>query len=169
MPLRPTGRDVLKVAAAGTAGIASGALPEVVLRAMAAGPTAGRLSDIKHVVFLIQENRSFDHYFGAYHGTHGLNEYIGGIGTPAGRTWNQSYSNADFVSSGATVMTPNPMRPFHLAMDSGGACSHDIDHQWITQHKSWDRGAMDKFLSSHMAFDHYTYIDPVLGTKVPNG
>ena len=33
------------------------------------GPSVcGKLSDIEHVVILIQENRSFDHYFGSFGG-----------------------------------------------------------------------------------------------------
>ena len=28
----------------------------------------GTLDDIEHVIFLVQENRSFDHYFGTYRG-----------------------------------------------------------------------------------------------------
>jgi phospholipase C len=31
-------------------------------------PACAKLSDIDHVVILIQENRSFDHYFGSYRG-----------------------------------------------------------------------------------------------------
>src|SRR5580704_7220201 len=32
----------------------------------------GRLSKLKHLIFIIQENRSFDHYFGTYPGADGL-------------------------------------------------------------------------------------------------
>ena len=51
--------------AAVTAAFAAEYLPPNVRRALAAGPAQGAsLSDIKHVVILMQENRSFDHYFG---------------------------------------------------------------------------------------------------------
>ena len=33
-----------------------------------------KLSDIEHVVILIQENRSFDHYFGSYRGVRGFSD-----------------------------------------------------------------------------------------------
>src|SRR6202171_2560257 len=33
-----------------------------------------KLTDIDHVVILIQENRSFDHYFGSYRGVHGFSD-----------------------------------------------------------------------------------------------
>src|SRR4029077_21232592 len=44
---------------------------------MGGGPgpsTCAKLSDIEHVVILIQENRSFDHYFGSYRGVRGFSE-----------------------------------------------------------------------------------------------
>src|SRR5215471_12896082 len=34
----------------------------------------GKLTDIEHVVILIQENRSFDHYFGSYRGVRGFSD-----------------------------------------------------------------------------------------------
>src|SRR6478736_31111 len=36
------------------------------------GASCSKLSDIGHVVILIQENRSFDHYFGSYRGVRGF-------------------------------------------------------------------------------------------------
>ena len=60
------------------------------------------------------------------------------------------------------------MRPFHLDMATTQAhCTHDIDHQWMTQHRCWNGGAMDKFLSTHLAFDQYTF--DLAAEKVPNG
>src|SRR5207302_5914589 len=37
-------------------------------------PSCAKLSDIDHVVILIQENRSFDHYFGSYRGVRGFSD-----------------------------------------------------------------------------------------------
>jgi phospholipase C len=48
--------------ATATAAFAAEFLPPNVRRALAAGPSqGGSLRDIKHVVILMQENRSFDH------------------------------------------------------------------------------------------------------------
>jgi phospholipase C len=33
-----------------------------------------KLTDIKHVVIIVQENRSFDHYFGSYRGVRGFSD-----------------------------------------------------------------------------------------------
>ena len=39
------------------------------------GPSScSKLSDIEHVVVFIQENRSFDHYFGGYRGVRGFSD-----------------------------------------------------------------------------------------------
>jgi phospholipase C len=44
-------------------------------RALALAPsTLPTLSDIRHVVFLMQENRSFDHYFGTLSGVRGFSD-----------------------------------------------------------------------------------------------
>jgi len=61
-----TRRRLLKGAAAfGVAAAAQALMPFNVQRMLAQGaPARGSLADIKHVVLLMQENRSFDHYFG---------------------------------------------------------------------------------------------------------
>ena len=72
---RPTRRDVLKAGAGAAAGgaLASSGLSPALVRALAATQaTCGSLSDVKNVVIFIQENRSFDHYFGRYKGSQGI-------------------------------------------------------------------------------------------------
>src|SRR6476619_3172024 len=39
--------------------------------APAAGPATG-IASLKHLIFIVQENRSFDHYFGTYPGADGI-------------------------------------------------------------------------------------------------
>ncbi len=58
------------------AALASAFLPPNLRRALAADvpQPLGSLSDIKHVVLLMQENRSFDHYFGTMAGVRGFND-----------------------------------------------------------------------------------------------
>jgi phospholipase C len=58
----------------GAAGL-SNFLPESIQRAMAINPAPGSTYlDAEHVVFLMQENRSFDHCFGALRGVRGFND-----------------------------------------------------------------------------------------------
>ena len=62
-------------AAAGGIAAASLALPPNVRKALASPlPSPRRLSDIKHVVLLMQENRSFDHYYGTLSGVRGFSD-----------------------------------------------------------------------------------------------
>ncbi|WP_026919724.1 alkaline phosphatase family protein [Gordonia shandongensis] len=51
---------------------ASTLLPASLLSAVARGRPAGSLRDVEHVVVLMQENRSFDHYFGTLRGVRGF-------------------------------------------------------------------------------------------------
>src|SRR5439155_899003 len=68
-----TRRELLKAGAA----VAATTVPPAVLpgwfRELLSGPqTCARLTDIQKVVIFIQENRSFDHYFGSYRGVRGF-------------------------------------------------------------------------------------------------
>ena len=65
-----TRRRLLKGAAqAASVAAASALMPSNLQRVLAAGPRrSGSLKDVKHVVMLMQENRSFDHYFGSMRG-----------------------------------------------------------------------------------------------------
>ncbi len=66
-------RNFLKLGAGGLAGASAWA--GMIDRAMAIAPGgAGSLHDIDHIVIHCQENRSFDHYFGALNGVRGLGD-----------------------------------------------------------------------------------------------
>jgi phospholipase C len=75
------GRGLSRRRRLGSAGAAAGlaaaatALPPNIQKALASPPPRpGGLNQIKHVVMLMQENRSFDHYFGALRGVRGFND-----------------------------------------------------------------------------------------------
>jgi len=99
--------------------------------------TCAKLTDVQHVVILIQENRSFDHYFGSYKGARGFSETSNAYKQP---------------HPGNTTASPaGVLYPFRLDSSKwNAACTHDIDHAWITQHKSWNDGANDGFVTSHI-------------------
>ncbi len=67
-------RSFLRSAA--VTGAAIGLLPATVARAMAipARHRTGTIMDVEHVVIFMQENRAFDHYFGALNGVRGLGD-----------------------------------------------------------------------------------------------
>jgi phospholipase C len=127
-----TRRQALRDVGVASLGLgALGGLEGLLARAAAAAPATGSLRDIEHVVILIQENRSFDHYFGTLSG-------VRGFGDKHGR-------QAFFQRSGAG----KTLHPFHL--DRG--CLPDLTHDWGPQHRSWNGGAMDRFLRAHIAAD----------------
>jgi phospholipase C len=59
-------------AGAGVAAVSPSRVLDRVLAATAATGPCASLSAIEHVVFLINENRSFDSYFGTYRGVRGF-------------------------------------------------------------------------------------------------
>jgi len=101
-----------------------------VRRARAAGPAD---TPLKHVVISMQENRSFDHYFG-------YAPWIGPWGPPAG------YTQPD--GAGGTVA------PYRF--ESLG--TPDVPHWWGAVHEQWNGGAMDGFYTNAgiWALGYYT-------------
>src|ERR1700753_2488430 len=58
------------------AGAFAGTFDASIKRALAipAHNRTGTIADVEHVVFLMQENRSFDHYFGSMRGVRGFGD-----------------------------------------------------------------------------------------------
>lgn len=70
-------RSFIKLAAKTTgAAAALSVFPPVIRRALAlpAASTTGTIADVRHVVILMMENRSFDHYFGTLRGVRGFGD-----------------------------------------------------------------------------------------------
>jgi phospholipase C len=55
---------------------AAAAFPRSITKALsiAANRKAGSIADVEHIVILMQENRSFDHYFGTLSGVRGFGD-----------------------------------------------------------------------------------------------
>ena len=113
-----------------TAGAALGAaaLPPGVARALSlpANRVTGTIGDVEHVVILMQENRSFDHYFGTLRGVRGFGDPRP-IVLPNGQpVWDQP------AKDGSTV------GPFRL--DAGATRAESVfslDHSWKGSHARW--------------------------------
>lgn len=72
-------RKFLKMTAGAAGGLtAMSMLPPAIRQALAtpAATVSGTISDVKHVVIFMQENRSFDHYFGSRPGVRGFNDPV---------------------------------------------------------------------------------------------
>ena len=141
---RPSRRDLLKAGLGATTALAAWQRTTL-LDALAACPTPAKLTDIEHVVIFIQENRSFDNYFGRYKGVRGFDDRS----APGGA--------AAFAQKLAKPAPPLPdtMLPFHISTALGpphqGMCTSDVEHQWAGAHDSWNHGANDNWMNSHLA------------------
>ena len=114
-------RDVLKWAGAAS-------FAPVIAKALEASPNrqTGTLRDVEHVVILMQENRSFDHYFGSLRGVRGFDDPRA-IKTPSGEpVWRQK------AKDGKTYT------PFHLdAATTRAQTIMSLDHSWKGTHEAW--------------------------------
>ncbi|MGH7737946.1 MAG: alkaline phosphatase family protein [Candidatus Tyrphobacter sp.] len=99
-----------------------------------------RLSDIDHIIILMQENRSFDHYFGTLAGVRGFAD-AHPILLPDGRP---VFYQPDPVSRDGYVL------PFHLDTQTTSAQRlYDLSHAWGILHESWDGGRVDDWVIAH--------------------
>ena len=124
------------------AGLASLALPPNIRSALAdtaRRPTAFDLGQVKHVVLIMQENRSFDHYFGTLSGVRGFADPTAAT-LPDGRS----------VFYQPDSSTPQGyLLPYHLdTRTSAAAAVAQNDHNWLPMHVALDGGAMDDWIAS---------------------
>ncbi|MFJ8673641.1 phosphocholine-specific phospholipase C [Streptomyces sp. NPDC093589] len=128
-------RRFLQIAGA-TAGIS--ALSNSIARAASipAQRSSGSIQDVEHVVVLMQENRSFDHYFGAMKG-------VRGFGDPRPVTLNSGKSVWHQPDGGKDVL------PYHPdAENLGMQFIEGLNHDWAGGHKAWNDGKYDQWIAA---------------------
>jgi phospholipase C len=114
------------------------------LRTADAQVRPAKLTDIDHIVILMQENRSFDHYFGTLSGVRGFGDARAHL-LPDGRP---VFYQPDDLSRDGYVL------PFRLDTATTSAQRlHDLSHNWNPLHASWNGGRMDGWVSAHRASD----------------
>lgn len=125
--------------AGGTAALS--VLPTSIARAAAipANRRTGSLRDVEHIVVLMQENRSFDHYFGSLRGVRGFADPHP-VTLPGGRpVWYQSDGTRDIL-------------PFHPdADDLGLRFLQDLPHGWNDGHDAFNHGRYDRWVPAKSA------------------
>ncbi|HST64917.1 MAG TPA: phospholipase C, phosphocholine-specific [Mycobacteriales bacterium] len=95
----------------------------------------GSLEDVEHVVFLTQENRAFDHYFGTLRGVRGFNDPHP-VTLPSGKSvWHQPG-----VDGTGELLPYRPDVP-----DVGRMFLPDPPHGWADTHAAWNGGRHDDF------------------------
>lgn len=183
-------RTFLKhMAAAGGAALIGGGIST---RAQAAKPMAdvSRLHDeIDHIVVIYQENRSFDHYFGAYR--HPAGATVDTLLDADGKL-DQRFIGLQKNAAGVPYATlPIPLgipgfrdaqldnAPFPLApyIPAGANVPWDPEHHFFRMYAQIDGGAMDRFVAlalsrHHAPFDKAAEADPLrmlLAQSAPSG
>lgn len=126
------GTGALGAAAAGSL------LPPSLQAAMAAEPADGGLGAVRHVVILMQENRSFDHYFGTLRGVRGFGDR-NAVELPSGRP---VFEQPAAAGTPGTVL-PFPIREAALAQRQELQYIGGLDHSWEGGGKAWNGGWMD--------------------------
>src|SRR3984957_1322006 len=131
----------LGTAAAAAAGAVGGGIAEASVRGGSAAAKSlpkgwsGTIADVKHVVILMQENRSFDHYFGTLRGVRGF-----------GDKQILSYPNGTSI-----FQQPDPARtdlgyllPYNLTDQTDG----DLDHSWEGDHAARNGGQWNNWVAA---------------------
>jgi len=137
-----TRRRFLRYTALGTAAAAagiSGGTAAASVRGSSAAANAlpkgwsGTIADLKHVVILMQENRSFDHYFGTLSGVRGF-----------GDKQILAYPNGNniFQQPDAARTDLGYLLPYNLTDQVDG----DLDHSWDGDHEAWNGGLWNNWV-----------------------
>ncbi|MFE0463194.1 phosphocholine-specific phospholipase C [Kitasatospora sp. NPDC058965] len=109
-------------------------------------PKDPRLQPVKHVVVLMQENRSFDHYYGTLQGVRGFGDHtvvdLPGTATgPSNRTLFQQ-------PRGTGSIFPWPLSAATGGWEASQCVANGGGHAWDDQHSAWDGGRMDNWYAA---------------------
>src|ERR1700748_1648895 len=120
-----------------TAGALSGAFPASIARALQipANNRTGSIADVEHIVIMMQENRSFDHYFGTLRGVRGFGDkqiltYPNGTSV---------FQQRDKARSDLGYLLP-----YKLTDQIDG----DLDHSWVGDHAARNGGQWNNWVAA---------------------
>jgi phospholipase C len=137
---------------------------------------ANSKTKIQHLIFIIQENHSFDNYFGTYPGANGFPPNVSipinltdtklGFVSPyhlnattrvsiVGDELPPGIADPDELSTESSSY----VSPFHLVNESLG---QDLRHTWEVAHEAYDNGKMDGFVAaegSNLTMGYYDRSD----------
>jgi phospholipase C len=137
-------------------------LPTAIARAATidADVRTGTIRDVEHVVIFMQENRSFDHYFGAMPGVRGFGDRFAipvpdAPGLTAKTNWTQLNHNR---LSGPPLISPFPLNTvddFDLMRVEG------TPHNWTDAQAAWNEGRINQWPTHKTAhaMGHYLEAD----------
>ncbi len=103
-----------------------------------AAATTGTMADLKHVVILMQENRSFDHYYGSLRGVRGFSDR---------QVLTYQNGTTVFDQPDKSRTDRGYLMPFHMdsrTVDAQNA--GDLDHSWTGDHSARNDGLWDNWV-----------------------
>ena len=121
-----------------SSGALAAAFPASISKALEipANHRTGTIADVEHIVILMQENRSFDHYFGTLRGVRGFADPRA-VNLPSGNpVWYQPNG------AGYTL----PFRPDQPSL--GLTFIEDTPHDWTSTHAGWNQGNLDAWVAN---------------------
>src|SRR5438034_9369133 len=126
----------------------------------------GGLQRVNHIIIVMQENHSFDNYFGAlayapgspYHNANGAclpsdHKCVDGLSCVADVSGNLTCSNSNLEDDGSTVVA------FH---DPSRCVIPDLDHSWFGTHKQVDFLNPNSTLTNFLS-DGFVRVNDVAG------
>jgi len=137
-------RRFLQATALGTAAAAAvGASGGVAAASVRSGSAAkalpkgwsGTIADVKHVVILMQENRSFDHYFGTLRGVRGFGDK---------QILNYQNGTSIFQQPDTARTDLGYLLPYNLTDQTDG----DLDHSWDGDHEARNGGLWNNWVAA---------------------
>jgi phospholipase C len=132
-------RNFLRGAGAAGAGMVGSTFFPGLARAASISATSGAsLDDIEHIVILMQENRSFDEYFGTMSDVAGFSDpdALAGVFMQAG----------GLRSDG--LVAPYTLPWWMDTATTDAQTTYGLSHAWDAQHLAWAEGAMTGFLAA---------------------
>ena len=125
-------RHFLKTLAGSTA-LGASTLHHSIARALSipAKAETGSILDVKHVVIFMQENRSFDHYFGCLRGVRGFGDPRPSLLRNGKPVWYQPMDNGKY-------QLPFALKGFGDSAEDRSQCQPaDLPHNWKYSQKMW--------------------------------
>ncbi len=145
-----------------TAGAASAFTPAIA-RALEipADRRTGTLKDVGHVVILTQENRSFDHYFGAMRGVRGYGDRFAIPAPPLPRRAGPHRPRPAQRASGGRTGADRPPSGSTPPRTSASIARSGTPHGFVDSQAAWDNGRMGAWPRSkqNQAMAHFTRAD----------
>lgn len=149
--MRNSRREFLKLAGMAGAIAGASALPPSIQKALAVVPDkrSGTIQDVEHVVILMQENRSFDHYFGSLRGVRGFSDPRPVL-LPNGKpVWYQPpayIKTSRFHDRGLAADAPYVL-PWYINPKLTTEYQAGTDHGWSSGHGAWNHGHWNEWVA----------------------